>query len=309
MKKPQTRVGKAKVAARETRSAPSTPPAPDGLDAAVSKVVGFVQKKLGAGALMRLGDEGAYPEITHVVPTGLPSLDRVFGTSVNGVFGMPLGKLICIEGKESSGKTTLTKHLAARCQLVQVVPNVVDTEQSGVLAYDEGLGVRAMAATASQPDTMEEVFALIYTTTEAMEAAHVMGCTFFDSVAATPTADELEKGFDDGGGFPARAKYLSNNLPKLVKGLKSGRVGLVFVNQLRQKIGALPYQKQTYAPGGMALKHWAHVILEATKTRIKATKNKLAPPLREAVLEIRFDPPRILEEGAEARPKRTPVHL
>lgn len=289
-----------------------------------------MQKKLGAGALMRLGDEGAYPEVTHVVSTGLPSLDAVFGTSVPDPtvpggrrFGMPLGKLICIEGKESSGKTTLTKHLAARCQQCLVVPNIIDTEQSGVSEYDQGLGVRPLAATGSQPDTLEEVFTLTATTVEALEAAKVLGCVFFDSVAATPLASELEQGFDDAGGFPARAKYLSVNLPKLVKGLKSGRVGLVFVNQVRQKIGATPYQKQTYSPGGFALKHWAHTILELTpfglikvgdqvvgiKTRVRATKNKLATPHRECLLEIRFDPPRVVEEGGADRPKRTPVRL
>lgn len=308
------------AAKRVTADVP-VPKTQDDLDATVARVVNYVQKELGVGALLRLGDEGAYPEIHHVVPTGLPSLDRVFGTTVNGIGGMPLGKLIAIEGKESSGKTTLTKHLAARCQLFQVVPNIIDTEQSGVQTWDEGLGVRPMAGTGALPETMEEVFELIDTLTKALEHAKALGCTFFDSVAATPLASELEQGFDDAGGYPARAKYLSNNLPKLVKGLRSGRVGMVFVNQLRQKIGALPYQKQTYSPGGFALKHWAHTILETTaigtvkqgdqvvgiKIRVKAIKNKLAPPLKECVLEVRQDPPRVIEEGSD-RPKRTPVH-
>jgi len=286
------------------------------LDEIAAKVVAIVQRQLGREALSRLGDKGAYPEIKHVVPTGLPSLDdRVLGCG-----GIPLGKRISIFGPESVGKTTICKFFAACCQRAGVLPSVEDVEQSGVLAYDEGLGIRPMAATGSQPDTLEEVFERITATAEAMEKVGTLGCIFFDSVAAAMLAAELARGYDEDGFGAERAKFLAQNLPKLAACLKSGRVGLVFVNQVRDVIGATQYQKKTHEPGGRALRHWAHIRLELShmgpikegdrivgiKTKVKAVKNKLAIPYQETVLELRFDPPRILEAGAA--PQRTPFN-
>lgn len=284
-------------------------------DVIAQRVAQAVQKKLGRESLMRLGDPEAYPEITHVISTGIPALDLVFG--VGGVPGD--GKLTEIFGPESSGKTTLTKIWAGLAQRQGYLPVLIDTEQSGVIGWDTGLGIDPSRALGGQPDTMEEVFALITSTVEAMQAAKAVGWVMWDSLAATPLASELALGFDEEGRMAGRAGYLARHLPKLMRLLKRGHVGLVIVNQVREVIGAGPYQKKTYSPGGRAIRHWTHVRLElqpfgllkegdrvvGIKTRVRAIKNKLAQPYREVVLEIRFDPPRAIEAGSE--PKRTPM--
>jgi recombination protein RecA len=170
---------------------------------------------------------------------------------------------------------------------------------------------------------MEEVFNLIVSTVEGMEAAGVMGVVFWDSVAATPLQAELDATMEENQAPGARARFLSKHLPQVVAKLRSGLVGLVFVNQLREKIG-VTWGKTTFSPGGRALRHYAHVRLELTgfgqikgpggqvigiKTRVKAVKNKIGMPYREAELEIRYDPPgpRIIAAGAEKATLRKPA--
>lgn len=278
---------------------------------AIDAVVAAISAKYGDGSVSRLSDEGAYLEIRRVIPTGLPALDRALG-----VGGIPLGRLIEVLGPESSGKTTLVTHIEGQAQRCGVAPYKADIEQSGLVAYDTALGVDGVDAIVSQLDTMEQVFDCAVIAIETFERMHTPMLGLWDSLAATPLKDEFKLGFDESARYPARAKYLSENLPKLVKAMKSGDVGYIIVNQLREKVGALPWQKQTYSPGGRALRHWAHLRIEMTptgairkgsgenaevigfKTRAKIIKNKVAPPFREANLEVYFAPPRIIDPSA-----------
>lgn len=291
-------------------------------DDTINRLLAVSTKKFGKGAVVRLGDPGAYEEVKVVIPTGFPSLDRVFG-----VGGLPLGKLTQIFGKPSSGKTTLAKHLAMRAQMVGVLPSIKDTEKSGVLEYDVGLGVDPGHALAAQPSTMEDVFNQILSEVETAKGKDRL-LEIWDSIAATPLKEELEGGVEDSSPIGLRARFLSRHLKKLIDALDE-KVGLLFVNQVRQKIGAAPYQQQDFAPGGYALDHYCHVTLRTThigyikgsgdgpgvdpigmKFRVKAVKSKIAPPNREAELHLYFTPPRLVDPTVPVdgdKPRRVAV--
>jgi len=277
-------------------------------DESINRFLSVANKKFGKGAVVRLGDPGAYEEVKVVIPTGFPSLDRVFG-----VGGLPMAKFTQISGKPSSGKTTLSKYLAMRAQMVGILPSLKDTEKSGVLEYDVGLGVDPGHALAAQPSTMEDVFNQILSEVETAATGKDRLLEIWDSIAATPLKEELEGGVEDSSPIGLRARFLSRHLKKLIDILDE-RVGLLFVNQIRQKIGAAPYQQQDFAPGGYALDHYCHVHLKTThigyikpegsgpgvdpigmKFRVKAIKNKIAPPNREAELHLYFSPPRLVD--------------
>lgn len=291
------------------------------LDGAIRAVVSSVNKEHGAGSLNVLGAPGAYEEITHVISTGIPDLDALFGTcsKLTGEFGLPLGKLITIEGQESSGKSTFCKAIAALGQRQGIVPAIHDGEHAGVLEFDAGLGLDLSRALGTQPDTLEDSFKIMETTTKALQEKGVRSLQILDSVASIPTAAEAEVGYDEHARLGLRAAFLSVNLPKLLKVLSANSpVGFMFVNQVRDKIGAKPWERQTYPTGGRALRFYAHIRIELTyagqikrgeqvigiKVRAKSLKNKLAPPYRTAELEIYFNPPMLC--GAGQRP-RTPV--
>lgn len=282
-------------------------------------VVAALTKKYGVGAIGRLGDPGAYPEIKRVVPTGLKSLDEALG-----VGGFPLGKLIEVSGPPGSGKTTLAKHLAARAQAEGIVPIVMDTEHSGVAAFDQGLGMDLMNALGGQPSTLEEVFEYHDTIIEEFGDKGVAAIILWDSIPTAPMAAELEIGYDEEARMAARAGFFAKKLPKLMDTIKkkgTDVVGLVWINQIRSKVGAKPWERQTYRPGGWALDHGAHCIIEmqgygmlkrndepyGIKTRAKIVKSRIAPPFREAELEIHWDPPRLVEAGADKPVVRQPM--
>lgn len=284
-----------------------------GPDAAIDAVIAAIDKKYGRGSISRLAGAGAYPEIKRVVPTGIKALDDAIG-----VGGFPLGKLVEVAGPPSSGKTTLAKYLAARAQLSGIVPVICDTEHSGVAAFDRGLGLDLEHALGSQPVTLEEVFDYQEIVIREFEEQKVAALLIWDSIPTAPLAAELELGYDEEDRMARRAGFFSKKLPKFLKTVKLGEVGLVWINQIRSKVGAKPWERQTYRPGGWALDHGAHVIIEmqghgiiksgeeivGIKTRAKAVKNKVAPPYREAELEIYFNPPRLTEAG---RPVRQPM--
>lgn len=288
----------------------------------LTELVDMVGEQFGPGALARLGDPGAYEEITAVVSTGLPLVDEAIG-----VGGFPAKKLTEISGPESVGKTTFTKFCAAKAQAQGFVPVILDVEESGALEYDKQIGLDEKKAAAGQPTTCEEVLGIMGLALDL--AAKRKGRVFclWDSLAATPMSGELDSTYDEMMKHaPAeRARYLGKGLPKIVHSLAESESVVIIVNQLRDKIGAAPFEKPTYSPGGRALRHWAHVRIEMSsrgkivekaqqvgiKSMIKVVKNKVAKPGREALIEIRFEPftitdavPKKTEPG---RVERTPV--
>jgi len=289
-------------------------------DKVISSVVSAITKKFGKDAVQRLGDEGAYPEIKRRIPTGIPSLDYALGTG-----GLPLGRFIEISGVEASGKTTLCKYLAGRCQQLGVYPVILDTEHSGILEYDKALGLDTGFAIGGQPDSLEDVFGIMEAAILQFRTLDVDCLLIFDSLAATLTKSELELGWDDEGQRGRRAAYLAKNLPKLVKLLEgTTNVGMVWTNQVRDNMDAArnPYAPKTKTTGGRALRHWAHIRVEmrphgtikqgdvvvALRTRAKVIKNKCAPPNREADLEIYHDPPQVVAAAETVgRSRRQPM--
>lgn len=297
-------------------------PAPAALDMGtkvertITQVVAVLTKEFGPGAVSRLSDEGAYADVKKIVPTGLPSLDAALG-----VGGIPLGKVIEIYGPEHSGKSSLAKHIMGACQLAGVVPFENDVENAGSVVHSAAHGIRPEWALGSQPDTMEDVFGRFLTSMPIFCKNGVYAFYDWDSLAATYTLKELEAEVDEEVRMALRASFLAKNLPKLRPHLKTGYVGLLIVNQLREKVGAKPWEKQTYSPGGRALRHEAAIRIEirgsgylkqgdadpyGLKMHGKVVKNKCAPPLREFDLELHFNPPRLVDP-ATPKPAKTPL--
>ena len=281
--------------------------------AAISKVHGNV--------VHRLSDHGAYPEVSRWVSTGIPALDAAMGG------GLPLGRFVEVSGPESCGKSTLCKWIAAQCQKQGVYPLLLDTEHSGMLEYDTGLGLDPHEALGGQPETMEEVFAVQDTAINKFRDLKVDCLIIWDSVVATLTQEEIDTAYDEEGRRGAKARCLAKNIPKMMTLLKgTTNVGLLYVNQVRANMDANnPYAPKTKTPGGYALRHFAHIraelrprgqlkkgdTVEGIRSLIKIVKNKVAPPYKEADLEFYHTPPRVQEAGAreEARPKRTPFRI
>jgi len=288
----------------------------DRIDRALAAVVKALTESHGPGTVARLDAPAAYEEVKYVIPTGIAGLDRVFG-----VGGLPLGRLIEIYGAEHSLKSTVSKWLVAVAQKHGAVGKLIDAELSGAAEFDKQLGVQVDRTLVSQPDTLEEVFEIMLEGMNVLLRYKVPALYVFDSLAAAKLKEELEGAVDDDQAPALRARFLGKNIPKILDLLKKsdGLFGVVFVNQLREKIGASKFQKQTYAPGGRTIRHFYHVRIESTpfgmikgpgdepaglRARFKAIKNKLAPPFQEVVLEYYFAPPLLVEEGKGPSRKR-----
>ena len=274
---------------------------------AASAVAAAMREEFGKGAMARLSDPDPYGEESLVIPTGIASLDAAIG-----VGGWPGARVVELYGGESSGKTTLTKHLASQAQKAGVLPAFADVEQSGVLAWDVGLGIKAAEALGGQPDTVEEVFAYAKQLCATHAKLKVPGLYIWDSLAATPCQAEFERDLDENGRMAERANVLSTLLRRGMVGMfKDANVGFVIVNQLRENPGAMPFQPKTYSPGGRAVRHAAHLRIELArigqvkkaeqivgiKVRAKVVKNKLAPPYREANFTILWEPQPTIVDG------------
>lgn len=306
---------------------PAAPPAPTvrkplpvppaaTVNKALALVVSTLNEKYGAGTVAMLSQKGAYAEVAHVIPTGIDALDEVFGLG-----GIPLGRLIEIFGAEHSLKSTLSNWLVAIGQKQGIVAQKIDAELSGAAEFDEQLGVQVDRTLISQPDTLEEVFHIILDGIAIFNKLKVPALYVFDSLAASKLKAELEGELDETEAPALRARFLGKAIPKLTKLLKKGFVTVIIVNQLRERIGATGYMKHTYSPGGRTLRHFCHVRVESTplgqikkgevavgmRAKFKAIKNKLAPPYKECVLELYFNPPRLVPEGAAPKVIRQPV--
>ena len=249
-----------------------------------------IEKQFGKGAIMRLGDDRGVLE-QGVLSTGSMSVDLALG-----VGGVPRGRVIEVYGPESGGKTTLSLHIIAEAQRAGGVAAFVDAEHALDPGYAKALGVDTDELLVSQPDTGEQALEI----TELLVRSGAVDVIVVDSVAALVPRAEIEGEMGDSH-VGLQARLMSQALRKLTGVLSKSHTTAIFINQIREKIGVM-YGNPETTPGGRALKFYASVRMEVRRkgdvksgtdkvgnlTRIKVTKNKVAPPFKEAEVEIMF---------------------